>query len=397
MELAVAKITEENQALQQMAREFAEKEIRPISAERDRIVNPRETISWDVIRKGSALGLRTLAVPERFGGPGVDLMGQTLVILELVRGDGGIAKTFSQCWKWTPMITELATDEQRERFLPLFMKDDTYLLGMGSTEPDSGSDNRWPSDDPKLGFKLSAVRKGDEWVLNGIKHFIANGGVAKLYIIMARTDPAVPLSRGATMFFVPSDSPGFRIGRTHDRVGWRSYQNAELIFENCRIPDANRLGQVNKGKSVRQERVSGFNDVELAANMLGMAQSAFESAIEHARNRVQGGRPIIEHQGVALKLADMYMRLEAGRGYLFRVVEGCMSDDGGALDSASKQLLKVFTTEACIKVAQQAVEIFGGMGVMRDAPVEKIMRDMSIFLHLASDVVHVLTAAEKLP
>lgn len=395
MSTIVTKVSEENLSLQQMAREFAENEIRPISAERDRIVNPRETICWDVIRKGSALGLRTLAVPERFGGPGVDLMGQTLVILELARGDGGIAKTFSQCWKWTPMITELATDEQRERFLPPFMEDDTYLLAMGSTEPDAGSDNRLLSDDPKRGLKLSAVRNDGGWTLNGMKHFIANGGVAKLYIVLTRTGPTVPLSRGATMFFVPSDTPGFRIGRTHDKVGWRSYQNAELIFENCRISDANRLGEVNKGKSVRQERVTGFNDVELAANMLGMAQAAFEHALEHARNRVQGGRPIIEHQGIALKLADMYMRLEAGRGYLFRVVDGCM-EDGAAFDSASKQLLKVFTTEACIKVAQQAVEIFGGMGVMRDAPVEKIMRDMSIFLHLASDVVHVLTAAQKL-
>lgn len=395
MSAIVTKVSEENLSLQQMAREFAENEIRPISAERDRIVNPRETICWDVIRKGSALGLRTLAVPERFGGPGVDLMGQTLVILELARGDGGIAKTFSQCWKWTPMITELATDEQRERFLPPFMEDDTYLLAMGSTEPDAGSDNRLLSDDPKRGLKLSAVRNDGGWTLNGMKHFIANGGVAKLYIVLTRTGPTVPLSRGATMFFVPSDTPGFRIGRTHDKVGWRSYQNAELIFENCRISDANRLGEVNKGKSVRQERVTGFNDVELAANMLGMAQAAFEHALEHARNRVQGGRPIIEHQGIALKLADMYMRLEAGRGYLFRVVDGCM-EDGAAFDSASKQLLKVFTTEACIKVAQQAVEIFGGMGVMRDAPVEKIMRDMSIFLHLASDVVHVLTAAQKL-
>ena len=396
MELAVTKVSEENLALRHMAREFAESEIRPISADRDRIVNPHETICWDVIRKGSALGLRTLAVPERFGGPGVDLMGQTLVILELARGDGGIAKTFSQCWKWTPMITELATEEQRKRFLPPFMEDDTYLLGMGSTEPDAGSDNRWASNDPKLGLKLSAVRQGNDWMLNGMKHFIANGGVAKLYVIMTRTDPTVPLSRGATMFFVPSDTPGFRIGRTHDKVGWRSYQNAELIFENCRIPDANRLGEVNKGKNVRQENVSGFNDVELAANMLGMAQAAFEHAIEHARNRVQGGRPIIEHQGVALKLADMYMRLEAGRGFLFRVVDGCM-EHGHAFDPASKQLLKVFTTEACIKVAQQAVEIFGGMGVMREAPVEKIMRDMSVFLHLASDVVHVLAAAQKLP
>ena len=319
-------ITDENKALQQMARDFAEREIRPISAERDRIVDPSKTIDWDLIRKGSALGLRTLAVPEKFGGPGVDLMGQVLVILELARGDGGVAKTFSQCWKWTPMITQLATDEQRERFLPPFMEDETYLLGMGATEPDSGSDNRLPTEDPKLGLKTSAVREGDEWVINGMKHFIANGGVASLYVIRTRTDPNEPLSRGMTMFFMPKDTPGFTIGRTHDKVGFRFYQNAELIFENCRIPDANRLGEVNKGKSDSGEKVLGFNDVELSATILGMSEAAYEHALEHARNRVQGGRPIIEHQAVKLKLADMYMRLEVARSYLFQVVQGSQEE-----------------------------------------------------------------------
>jgi alkylation response protein AidB-like acyl-CoA dehydrogenase len=388
-------ITDENKALQQMARDFAEREIRPISAERDRIVDPSKTIDWDLIRKGSALGLRTLAVPEKFGGPGVDLMGQVLVILELARGDGGVAKTFSQCWKWTPMITQLATDEQRERFLPPFMEDETYLLGMGATEPDSGSDNRLPTEDPKLGLKTSAVREGDEWVINGMKHFIANGGVASLYVIRTRTDPNEPLSRGMTMFFMPKDTPGFTIGRTHDKVGFRFYQNAELIFENCRIPDANRLGEVNKGKSDSGEKVVGFNDVELSATILGMSEAAYEHALEHARNRVQGGRPIIEHQAVKLKLADMYMRLEAARSYLFHVVQGSQKE-GADFDSSSKQLVKTFATEVGLQVTRMAMDIFGGMGVMKDAPVEKLMRDVSVFPHLAADVVHLLTAAEKL-
>ncbi|MFC1492036.1 acyl-CoA dehydrogenase family protein, partial [Nitrospinota bacterium] len=360
------------------------------------IPDPREVFDWEIIKKGSALGLRTLAVPERFGGPGVDLMGQVLVILELARVDGAICKTFSQCWKYSRFLTQLANDEQRERFLPAFMEDDTYLLGMANTEPDAGSDKSMPPpDDPKAGWKLSAVRDGDGWVLNGMKHFIANGGVAKLYILTTRTDPNVPMTEGTTMFFVPSGIPGFSIGRTHNKVGWRFYQNAELIFENCRVPDANRLGEVNKGKSVTRERLMGFNDVELPANMLGMAQAAFEHALEHARNRVQGGRPIIEHQAIALKLADMYMRLEAGRSYLFKVVESTQEGDTD-FDSASRKLLKVFTTEVGQKVTRDAVEIFGGMGVMRDAPVEKLMRDASILTHLAADSVMSLKAAEKL-
>ena len=395
MELAVAKVSGENLALQRMARDFAEKEIRPISAERDLIPDPRETFSWDIVRKGSALGLRTLAVPEKFGGPGVDLMGQVLVILELARADGAIAKTFSQNWKFTPFITELATDEQRERYLTPFLNDDTYLLASANTEPGAGSDNRMRPKDPATGLKLRAVRDGDGWILNGMKHFIANGGVAKLYVVRGRTDPSAPVARGVTNFLVPAGTPGFRIGRTHDKVGWRFYQNAELIFENCRVPDADRVGEVNRAYAGGESLTGGFNDVELSANILGIAQAAFEHALEHARNRVQGGRPIIEHQAISLKLADMHMRLEAARSYLFRVVEACL-EEGVGMDSASKQLMKVFATEAGQKVTRDAVEIFGGMGVMREAPVEKLMRDASIFTHLAADSVMMLKAAEKL-
>ena len=389
-------LTDEHRALQQLARDFAEKEIRPVAAERDRITDPAEVFSWDLVKKGSALGLRTLAVPEEYGGPGVDMMGQALVILELARADGGVAKTFSQCWKWTPMLTRLATDDQRERFLKPFMEDDTYLLAMAGTEPDAGSDNRMPPpDDPKAGWKTSAVKNGDGWVINGMKHFIANGGVAKLYIVRTRTNPDVPITEGTTMFFVPEGTPGFSIGRRHDKIGWRFYQNAELIFQDCRVPGANLLGEVNKGKGAGSERYVSFNDIELAANMLGIAQAAFEHALDHARNRVQGGKPIIEHQAIALKLADMYMRLEAARSYLFKTIESNVHE-GAEFESASKQLMKVFATEVAIKVTRLAVEIFGGSGVMRDAPVEKLLRDASIFPHLAADSIMSLRAAAKL-
>lgn len=389
-------LNDEHRALQQMARDFAEKEIIPVAAERDRIQDPKETFSPELIKKGSALGLRTLAVPEEFGGPGVDLKGQVLVILELARGDGGVAKTFSQCWKWTPMLCRLATDEQRERFLPKFLEDDLYLLAMAGTEPEAGSDNRMPPPGyPKAGWKTSAVRDGDEWVINGMKHFIANGGVAKLYIVRTRTNPDVPITEGTTMFFVPSDTPGFSIGRRHDKIGWRFYQNAELIFQDCRVPASNLLGELNKGKGDSSERFVSFNDVELAANVIGISQAAFEHALNHARNRFQGGKPIIEHQAIALKLSDMYMRLEASKSYLFNVVDS--NENGGAeFESSSKQLLKVFATESAIQITRLAVEIFGGSGVMRDAPVEKLLRDANIFPHLAADSIMNLRAAAKL-
>lgn len=389
-------LTDEHRALQQMAKDFAEKEVRPFAAELDKKSDPKECFSWDIVKKGSALGLRTLAVPEEYGGPGVDLMGQVLVMLEIARVDGGVAKTFSQCWKWTPMLTRMATEDQRERFLKPFMEDDTYLLSMAGSEPDAGSDNRMPPPDhPKAGWKTSAVKDGGDYVINGMKHFIANGGVSSLYIVRTRTNPDVPITEGTTMFFVPKDTPGFSIGRTHDKIGWRFYQNAELIFNDCRVPETNMLGELNKGKGASSERYVSFNDVELASNVLGIAQSAFEHALDHARNRIQGGKPIIEHQAIAIKLADMHMRLEAARSYLFKTVESG-ENEAAEFESSSKQLMKVFATEVALKVTRLAVEIFGGSGVMRDAPVEKLLRDASIFPHLAADSIMNLRAAAKL-
>lgn len=389
-------LTDEHRALQQMARDFSEKEIIPVAAERDKIQDPAGCFSPELIKKGSALGLRTLAVPEEFGGAGIDLMGQVLVILELARGDGGVAKTFSQCWKWTPMICRIATKEQRERFLPQFIEDDLYLLAMGGSEPGAGSDNRMPPpEDPTAGWKTGAVQDGSDWVIDGMKHFIANGGVAKLYVIRTRTNPNVPISEGTTMFFVEADTPGFNIGRRHDKIGWRFYQNAELIFQSCRVPQENLLGELNKGKGESSERYVSFNDVELAANVIGISTAAFEHALDHARNRIQGGKPIIEHQAIAIKIADMYMRLEAAKSYLFQVVES--SDDGKPdFESASKQMMKVFAVEAALSITRNAVEIFGGSGVMRDAPVEKLLRDASVFPHLAADSIMSLKAAAKL-
>src|SRR5688572_25095298 len=217
-------LNEEQRAWQMKAREFAQEEIRPISLMRDRISDPRKTFDWEIIRKGSKLGFRTAAVPKEWGGHGIDFVTQAVVMTELAKGDSAISKTFSQCWKWSHLIAASCTQDQKERFLKPFLADDTYLLGKGGTEPNAGSDNRMPPDDPKAGWKLRAERHGDEWILNGAKVFIANGSVGKLFFIDARTDPSVGIRQGSTMFLVPSDTPGFRVGKVFNKSGWRFYQ-----------------------------------------------------------------------------------------------------------------------------------------------------------------------------
>ena len=227
-------LTAEQREWQMKARKFADEHIRPISLERDQVADPYETFDWDIIKKGSQLGFRTAAVSKEWGGHGIDTTSQVLVMSELARGDCGVGKTFSQCWKWSQVIEKICTQEQKVRFLKPFIDDDTFLLAKAATEVVAGSDNKLLNNEPSAGFVLSAERDGDEWVLNGRKRYIANGSVASLYIILTRTDRTTGVKNGATMFLVPKDTPGFRVGKVYDKIGWRFYQNAELIFENAR-------------------------------------------------------------------------------------------------------------------------------------------------------------------
>src|SRR5688572_21749469 len=227
-------LNEEQRGWQQEARRFAEDEIRPISIERDQTEGAFEPWDWGIIEKGSKLGFRTLAVPKEWGGPGADFVSQAIVMAELARADSAISKACSQ--------------DQKERFLKPFLADHRYVMGRGITEPNAGSDNRMPpEDDPKAGYRLRAVRDGDHWVLNGEKCFIANGSVGSLFFVDARSNPDVNIKQGGTLFMVPKSTPGFRIGKVFNKRGWRFYQNAELIFENARVPHANVVGEPGTG------------------------------------------------------------------------------------------------------------------------------------------------------
>jgi acyl-CoA dehydrogenase len=191
-------LTDEQRAWQMKARTFAQDELRPISLQRDQIADPRATFDWEMFKKGSKLGFRTLAVPKDYGGHGLDFVTQALVMAELARGDSAMSKAFSQCWKWSHLIAAVCTEEQKQRFLKPFLADDTFVLGKGITEPSGGSDNRLPPDDPKAGVRLRGERHGDEWILNGEKAFIANGNIGKLFFLDVRTDPQASLQEGVS-------------------------------------------------------------------------------------------------------------------------------------------------------------------------------------------------------
>ena len=391
-------LTDEQREWQMKARKFAREEIRPISLARDAIEDPAATFDWDIIRKGSRLGFRTMAVPREWGGHGTDFVTQALVMTELARADSAISKAFSQCWKWSHLIAASCTEEQKGRFLKPFLADDTFVLGKGISEHSAGSDNRLPpADDPKAGLKLRAERRGDEWILNGEKAFIANGNIGKLFFIDARTDPNAPLKQGTTMFLVPRDTPGFRAGKVYNKSGWRFYRNGEMIFENARVPHINVVGQVGVSdmkSSLAGDRTGGdlFGDLELAANALGICDDACEVALQHARGAKQGGRALFEQQLIQLKLNRMHMLTEALRSFVMRVAW----EHDRKIHSPNPGLAMNFSTDVVQEVAELYMDVRGGAGCAMDAHADKLARDSIIWSHLAGDTVQRLKVAGRL-
>ncbi len=372
------KISEEQKALVDLAHDFAEKEIRPVARELDREPDPLKRFPWDVLEKGSKLGLRTLALPVELGGAGADVLTLCMVGEELAWGDLGTAVTFDQTWKITHLFETLTNEEQKSKYLNQFLEDDLFHLAVAMTEPSGGSDNIIPYDSPDAGVKTTAVRDGDDWIANGKKHYISNGGVAKLYIVAMRTDPTKGVSEGMTYFLLDPSMDGFDYGKFHDKLGQRLSLNAELLFNECRIPDAHRITEVNKAMEARKTFVLGSN-IEAAATVLGTARASHEEALEYARNRVQGGKPIIEHQAVGFMLCDSFAEYEASRQMLHYAA--CTASYRNLYDPKLGFMTKSFVSEASFRIATRSMEGWGGMGYMTEAPMEKYLRDVTSFLH----------------
>ena len=387
-------LSAEQRAWQMKAREFALGEVRPMSLARDQIEGGRAPWDWDVIRKGSALGFRTMAVPRDWGGPGTDFVTQGLVMAELARGDSAISKAFSQNWKWSHLIAEFCTADQKQRFLKPFLEDDTYVIGSASTEPNAGSDNRYPpADAPKSGWRLRAERHGDEWLLNGEKTFIANGSVGKLFFVSTRTNPDVTIREGTTVFLVPHDTPGFRVGKIFNKSGWRFYQNAELIFDNARVPHANVVGEVHGGVKVRSGAAAEFGDFELAANALGVCEAACEYAMAYAKKERKAGKPLYDHQLVQLKLNEMHGLTEALRSYVLRTAW----EMDHHLQGVNAVLVMNYATTIIQRVTTLNLDIHAAGGGRIDAMADKLVRDGIIWTHLAGDASQRLKAVRRFP
>ncbi len=388
--------TEEQLAQKKLAHDFAVNDVKPVAVEFDKISDPKEVhekFPWHLIEKGSELGLRTTALPEEYGGAGIGILTHLLMLEELCQGDSGFATHFHQAWKMAKLLVERCTPEQRDFFLPKFTDDPRALLAVGITEPDAGCDNLMPYDEADGGMRTSAVKDGDEWVINGTKHFVASASVSKLYFVSTRTDRSVGVTRGVTVFLIESGTPGFSIGRIHDKLGNRLMMNAEMIFENCRVPDFNRVSEVGKGLSF----LGSFGAKHVpttGAFGVALARAAFEYALEYAKERVQGGRPIIEHPTVALRLGEMASLVEAARAVS---IQTAWMADQPDYDSSKGVLSSIFASDVGPKVCDLALQLMGGYAYMKDYPVEKILRDSLMCYHIdGTSDVHRIKIGEML-
>jgi len=383
MNMQMIGLTEEQRLIWRTCREFVNEVVIPyIRQHRDRewLAPPEERTPWELLRAIDAIGLRTLGVPEKYGGTRLDAQALTFAIIaeELARGDSGFADIVCQNWKVSVLLSACAPQHLQDEWFPRFMEDPTFLMAHALTEPRGASDRWLPYNVPEAGMHTRATYKNGYWILNGRKQFISNGYDAKLYIVYANTNPQAGIMDGTSSFLVPRGTPGFTIGSVHEKIGSRLMNNAELIFDDCRIPEDHLLV---KDVALRKAAVY-FRPGKIlqAAKALGVGVAAFEETVAYVKQHVQGGRPLIKHQIVAAHLADMAIKLEtvcAFTRYAARAL------DEGAEDADHLCLMaKVYSSEAVFDICRKAVELHGGMGVMREAGIERHFRDAVIFLHM---------------
>ncbi len=378
-------LTPEQKEIRETVRDFTRREIQPSALERDRIEEFDRRFPWEALDKASRMGLRTMSLSAEHGGTGADNLAACIVAEELAVGDVGVSATLSQTSTLARLWFDRAmTPRQRDRFLPRFLADDRYHLAFAGHEPDT--DLGWRYYRPAAagaGYRTTAVRDGSgDWVINGVKNFITNAPIAKLIAVHARTvsKSGVP---GVSAILVARDTPGLTI-REHDKVGRRLGSNGEIVLENCRVPVENLLGEEGKSPMVSGGAL-GRRMPRFQAMNLGIGRAAYEAALEYAKMRVQGGRPIIGHQAVGLALADMAIKLEAARSLIWQAAWASdhqeAYSDGSLPPLPLQTIAKVYTSEAVQQVVLEAAQMFGGMGVMRELPMQKYVRDALIFLH----------------
>ncbi|NCF09681.1 MAG: acyl-CoA dehydrogenase [Gammaproteobacteria bacterium] len=354
-------LSEEQEMIRDMARAFAQEQLAPHAADWDR----DSTFPRDALVQMGELGLLGMLVPEGYDGAGVDHVAYALALEEIAAGDGSTSTIMSVHNSVACMpVYKFGDEVQKETFLkPLARGEQLGCFCL--TEPQAGSD--------AAALRCRAVRDGDDYVLEGTKQFITSGANAQLAIVFAVTDPDAG-KRGITGFVVPTDTPGYVVAGIEKKLGQKASDTAQIVFDGCRVPVANRLGAEGQGYRIALSNLEGGR-IGIAAQSVGMARAAFEAALRYAQEREAFGKPIIAHQAVAFRLADMATRIDAARGLVLRAA--ALRDAGEpCLKEAS--MAKLFASEMAEEVCSSAIQVHGGYGVLSDFPVERIYRDVRV-------------------
>lgn len=381
-------LTAEQLEIRDTVREFVAQEVKPIALKSDRLEAGERHFPPEIIDKASQMGLRTLALSEAAGGAGADNLTSCIVTEELAAGDVDFAATLAATSTLGRVLFDHAmTPGQRARFLPKFLADDRCHLAFADHEPDTDNELGVNYHRPAVTggvVKTTAVKQSNgDWLVNGVKNFIINAPLAGLIAVQVKTDPKAPGMNGVSALLVTPDMPGLTI-KEHD-PGWYHGTRGELVFKDCRVPAANLLGAEGKSPLGGGAGALGRGIPLSEALNLGIGRAAYEAALDYAKLRIQGGRPIIEHQAIGTLLAEIAIRLEVARNAVWRAAWA--SDhpeayaDRSLADLPLETIARVFTSEAVHQVALDAAECFGAMGVMRDMPLQKYVRDALICLH----------------
>ena len=352
----------ENQAMiAQMVRDFGDKEIRPHFMEWDE----SQTFPREVFSKLGELGLMGVLVPEAYGGSGFGYFEYVTAITELGKICGSIALSMaahnSLC---TGHILQFGNEEQKQKYLPKLATAE-WIGAWGLTEANTGSD--------AMRMRCTAVQDGDYWVINGTKNWITHGISGDVAVVLVRTGELLD-SNGITAFVVERGTPGFRGGKKENKLGMRSSETAELIFEDCRVHKSQILGEVGQGFRQAMKVLDGGR-ISIAALSLGIAKGAFEASIKYAKEREQFGQPIANFQAISFKLADMATEIEAAELLTFKAAD--LKNNGLPVTTTSA-MAKYYASEVCVKASTEAIQIFGGYGYTKDYPVEKFYRDSKL-------------------
>jgi len=355
--------TEEQSLLREMVRDFAENEIAPSAKERDEEERFDRELMFD---KLAELGLTGIVFPEEYGGAGADYISYAIAVEELSRVCASTGVTLSAHLSLGSNPIYLFGDETQKKQFLIPLAEGSKMGAFGLTEPSAGSDAG--------GTKTTAVKDGDSWILNGTKIFITNAGEAEVYIVFARTDKDAKKHYGISAFIVEKGTEGFSFGKKEQKMGIRSSPTMELIFQDCRVPAANLLGQEDEGFKVAMKTLDGGR-IGIASQALGIAQGALDTAVKYAKERKQFDTPINRFQGIQFQLADMATQIEASR---FLIYNAAFRASSGLSYSQQSAMAKLMASETAMRVTTQAVQILGGYGYTRDFPVERMMRDAKI-------------------